>query len=118
VTIYRWLRDGFITGTQLVAGGPWHIRIDDAMRSKVVGEIPDGWVGLDRAAEVLGVAKQTVPDRIRRGELRAVHVNRGRRRAWQSRSLLLGAHCLRPRVEPCHSVQIVWAPPAGLVSIN
>jgi hypothetical protein len=80
VTIYRWLRDGFITGTQVVPGGPWHIRIDDALRSKVVGEVPDGWVGLEKAAQALGVARQTVLDRIRRGELRAVHVNRGRRK--------------------------------------
>jgi DNA invertase Pin-like site-specific DNA recombinase len=80
VTIYRWLRDGFITGEQLVAGGPWRIPIDDAVRAKVVGEIPDGWVGLDDAARVLGVVRQTVLDRISRGELRAVHSNRGRRR--------------------------------------
>lgn len=80
VTIYRWVRDGFITGTQVVPGGPWHIRIDDALRSKVVGEVPEGWVGLDQAAQTLGVARQTVLDRIRRGELRAVHVNRGRRK--------------------------------------
>jgi hypothetical protein len=50
------------------------------MRSKVVGKAPEGWVGLDRAAEALGVARQTVLDRIRRGELRAVHVNRGGRK--------------------------------------
>jgi excisionase family DNA binding protein len=80
VTIYRWLRDGFITGEQLTPGGPWHIRIDDELRAKVVGEIPEGWLTLDRAADVLGVARQTVLDRIRRGELRAVHVNRGRRK--------------------------------------
>ena len=61
-------------------GGPWHIPIDDALRSKVVGEVPVGWVGLDQAAQSLGVARQTVLDRIRRGELRAVHVNRGRRK--------------------------------------
>jgi predicted site-specific integrase-resolvase len=80
VTIYRWLRNGFITGQQVVPGGPWHLRIDDEMRSKVVGKAPDGWVGLDRAAEALGVVRQTVLDRIRRGELRAVHVNRGGRK--------------------------------------
>jgi DNA invertase Pin-like site-specific DNA recombinase/predicted DNA-binding transcriptional regulator AlpA len=78
MTIYRWLRDGFITGEQLTPGGPWHIRIDDAMRAKVVGEVPDGWVRLHEAAAALGVARQTVLDRIRRGELPAVHVNRGR----------------------------------------
>jgi len=79
-TIYRWLRDGFIAGEQLTAGSPWHLRIDAAMRAKVVAEVPEGWVDLDRAAIALGVARQTVLDRIRRGELRAVHVNRGRRR--------------------------------------
>lgn len=80
VTIYRWLRDGFITGEQLTPGGPWHIRIDDSLRAKVVGEVPEGWVGLETAAKTLGIARQTVLDRIRRGELRAVHVNRGRRK--------------------------------------
>jgi excisionase family DNA binding protein len=79
-TIYRWLRDGFITGEQLVAGGPWRIRIDDDLRAKVVGDIPDGWVGLDQAATAIGIARQTVLDRVARGELPAVHVNRGRRR--------------------------------------
>ncbi len=57
-----------------------HIRIDDALRAKVVGEVPQGWVGLDAAAKTLGIARQTVLDRVRRGELRAVHINRGRRR--------------------------------------
>jgi DNA invertase Pin-like site-specific DNA recombinase len=79
-SIYRWLRDGFITGEQLVAGGPWRIRIDNVLRAKVVGDIPPGWVSLDQAATALGTARQTVIDRISRGELKAVHVTRGKRR--------------------------------------
>jgi excisionase family DNA binding protein len=79
-TIYRWLREGFIAGTQVIPGGPWRIRIDDKMRAKVVGVVPEGWIGLDQAAASLGVARQTVLDRIKRGDLRAVHVNRGRRK--------------------------------------
>src|SRR5262249_19069200 len=31
-TIYRWLRDGFITGQQPTPGAPWRIRIDQALR--------------------------------------------------------------------------------------
>ena len=50
VTIYRWLRDGFITGEQLTAGAPWRIRIDQAVRDHIVPAVPDGWVGLDQAA--------------------------------------------------------------------
>jgi hypothetical protein len=78
-TLYRWLGDGFIVGEQLTAGGPWHIRITDELRRRIVPEVPEGWVSLDRAAKVLGVARQTVLHKVQRGELRAVHVNRGKR---------------------------------------
>jgi hypothetical protein len=78
-TLYRWLREGFITGVQLTPGGPWHLCVDDELRAKFVAQVPPGWVGLAEAARALGVARQTVLDRVRRGELRAVHVTRGRR---------------------------------------
>ena len=80
VTIYRWLRDGFITGEQLTAGAPWRIRIDQAVRDHIVPAVPEGWVGLDQAATTLGIARQTVLHKVQRGELEAVHVNRGRRK--------------------------------------
>ena len=80
VTIYRWLREGFIGGEQLTPGGPWHLRIDDQLRSRIVPEVPEGWLGLDEAARTLGVARQTVLHKVQRGELQAVHVNRGRRK--------------------------------------
>jgi DNA invertase Pin-like site-specific DNA recombinase len=80
VTLYRWLRDGFIVGEQLTAGAPWRIRIDDELRRRVVGEVPDGWVTLDQAAQALGVARQTVLHKVQRGELAAVHVHRGKRK--------------------------------------
>ena len=35
-TIYRWLRDGFITGEQLTPSAPWRIRIDQALRDRIV----------------------------------------------------------------------------------
>ena len=35
VTLYRWLRDGFITGEQMTPGAPWQIRIDQALRDKI-----------------------------------------------------------------------------------
>jgi hypothetical protein len=79
-TVHRWLRDGFIIGEQLTPGAPWRIRIDDAVRAKVVPDVPDGWLGLNDAAEALGVARQTVLHKVQRGELDAVHVNRGKRR--------------------------------------
>ena len=77
-TLQRWLVDGFATGRQ-AGGGRWEVRVDEELRAKVLAELPEGWARLDQAARALGVARQTVLDRIRRGELRAVHVQQGRR---------------------------------------
>lgn len=79
-TLYRWLAAGFISGEQDCAGAPWRIRIDASLRARIAGKAPEGWVGLADAARQLGVARQTVLDRVRRGELAAVHVNRGQRK--------------------------------------
>jgi len=80
VTLYRWLNNGFIHGEQLTPGGPWHIRITDDLRRRIVADVPDGWLNLDQAAKALGVARQTVLHKVQRGDLEAVHVNRGRRK--------------------------------------
>jgi DNA invertase Pin-like site-specific DNA recombinase len=80
VTLYRWLRDGFIVGEQLTPGAPWRIRIDQALRDQIRPEVPNGWLSLDDAATALGVARQTVLHKVQRGELNAVYVNRGRRK--------------------------------------
>jgi excisionase family DNA binding protein len=74
------LVDGFASGRQ-AADGRWEVRVDSELRSKVVADLPSGWARLDEAAKALGVVRQTVLDRVRRGELRAVHVQQGRRSA-------------------------------------
>ena len=79
-TLYRWLADGSVSGEQLTPEGPWHIRVTDELRKRVVPEVPEGWLGLDEAAKALGVARQTVLHKVQRGELEAVHVNRGKRK--------------------------------------
>jgi excisionase family DNA binding protein len=80
VTLYRWMREGFIVGEQITPGAPWRIRIDQALRDRIQPEVPEGWLSLDDAAKALGVARQTVLHKVQRGELPAVHVNRGRRK--------------------------------------
>ncbi len=79
-TLYRWIRDGFVTAEQITPGAPWRIRIDRALRDRIRPEVPEGWLGLEEAATALGVARQTVLHKVQRGELQAVHVNRGRRK--------------------------------------
>jgi excisionase family DNA binding protein len=79
-TVYRWLRDGFVTGEQLTPGAPWQIRIDQHLRDKVRPQPPDGWLPLSQAASRLGVARQTVLNKVQRGELNAAYLTRGRRK--------------------------------------
>jgi DNA invertase Pin-like site-specific DNA recombinase len=79
-TVHRWLNDGFIAGEQLTPGAPWRIRITDDLRARFVDRTPPGYVAMLEATLALGVSRQTVLQRVKRGELHAVHVNQGRRK--------------------------------------
>ena len=79
-TIYRWLRDGFVTGEQLTPGAPWQVRVNQQLRDKVRPQAPDGWLPLSQAAARLGLARQTVLNKVQRGELNAIYLTRGRRK--------------------------------------
>jgi DNA invertase Pin-like site-specific DNA recombinase len=79
-TIYRWLRDGFIIGEQLTPGAPWQIRLDQHLHDRIRPDTPDGWLPLNQAAARLGVARQTVLNKVQRGELNAIYLTQGRRK--------------------------------------
>jgi len=79
-TLHRWLNDGFIAGEQVTPGAPWRIRITDDLRSRFVEEAPEDYVPMVDAMRILGVSRQTVLQRVKRGELQAVHVRCGRRK--------------------------------------
>jgi hypothetical protein len=79
-TIHRWLADGFIAGEQITPGAPWRIRMTDELRSRFVEEAPAGYVVMQEATRRLDLSRQTVLQRVKRGELEAVHVRRGKRK--------------------------------------
>jgi excisionase family DNA binding protein len=79
-TLYRWLNDGFVPGEQITPGAPWRIRLTESIRNLVADDAPAGWVPVQVATAALGVSRQTVLQRVRRGELRAVHIRAGRRK--------------------------------------
>lgn len=78
-TLHRWLADGFIAGEQITPGAPWRIRINEEVRARFVAEAPEGHVPMLEATRLLGVSRQTVLQRVKRGELSAVHVRCGKR---------------------------------------
>jgi DNA invertase Pin-like site-specific DNA recombinase len=79
-TVHRWLNDGFVAGEQLTPGAPWRIRVTESLRSLFVEEAPRGYLPMLEATHLLGVSRQTVLQRVKRGELEAVHVRCGRRK--------------------------------------
>jgi DNA invertase Pin-like site-specific DNA recombinase len=79
-TIFRWLQAGFIAGEQDTPGAPWRIRVNDELRSLFVEDAPPGYVPIVDAMRALSVSRQTVLQRVKRGELQALHVRNGRRK--------------------------------------
>jgi len=79
-TLLRWLNDGFVAGEQVTPGAPWRIRITSQLRGMLTDDAPEGWVALHHASRALGVSRQTVLQRVKRGELRAVLTRTGRRK--------------------------------------
>ena len=79
-TIHRWLAEGFIAGEQVTPGAPWQIRITEELRARIVEKAPPEYLPMLEATMKLGVSRQTVLQRVKRGELEAVHVRAGRRK--------------------------------------
>ena len=69
-TLHRWLNDGFVAGEQVTRGAPWRIRLTDELRSRFVENVPDGYVTMLKATHLLGASRQTILQRVKRGELR------------------------------------------------
>ena len=90
-TIHRWLNDGIIAGEQLTPGAPWRIRLTDDLRARVAEEAPEGYLTMYQAMRQLGVSRQTVWQRVKRGEIEAIHVRCGRKKG-----LRLKLFCSQP----------------------
>jgi len=86
-TLHRWLAEGFIAGEQVTPGAPWRIRVNDEFRARFVEQAPDGYLPMLEATKVLGVSRQTVLQRVKRGELSAVHLRCGKRKGLRIKVL-------------------------------
>ena len=86
-TIHRWLNDGFIGGEQLTPGAHWRIRLTEDLRDGFVNEAPKGFLTMYQAMRLLGVSRQTVLQRVKRGELDAIHVMRGKKKGLRIKAI-------------------------------
>ncbi len=79
-TVLRWIEDGFIPAEQPTPGAPWQIHMTDELRARFVEQAPPGFIPMIDATRRLGVSRQTVLQRVKKGELEAVHICQGRRK--------------------------------------
>ena len=79
-TIHRWLAEGFIAGEQVTPGAPWQIRITEELRARIAPQAPPEYLPMLETTMKLGVSRQTVLQRVKRGELEAMLVTSGRRK--------------------------------------
>jgi DNA invertase Pin-like site-specific DNA recombinase len=86
-TLHRWLADGFIAGEQVTPGAPWRIRVNEEFRARFVEQTPEGHVTMQEATKLLGLTRQAVLQRVKRGELSAVHVCLGKRKGLRIKVL-------------------------------
>jgi hypothetical protein len=86
-SIHRWLADGFIAGEQVTPGAPWQIRITEELRARIVQQAPAEYLPMLETTIKLGVSRQTVLQRVKRGELEAVLVREGRRKGLRIKAI-------------------------------
>jgi DNA invertase Pin-like site-specific DNA recombinase len=84
-TLHRWLNAGLVAGEQLTPGAPWRIRITPELRNLFVDHAPPDYVPVVDAMRRLGVSRQTVWQRVKSGQLEALHVRQGQRKGLRIR---------------------------------
>jgi DNA invertase Pin-like site-specific DNA recombinase len=76
-TLHRWLNDGLIPGEQVTPGAPWRIRLTEPLKARFTEAAGQDFVTMQEATRALGVTRQTVLHRVKRGEIEAAHVTKG-----------------------------------------
>ena len=79
-TLHRWLNDGLIPGEQVTPGAPWRIRMTDELKARFTEAAGEDFITMQEATHTLGVTRQTVLQRVKRGEIEAAHVTKGGKR--------------------------------------
>jgi DNA invertase Pin-like site-specific DNA recombinase len=79
-TLLRYLQDGLIEGEQITSGAPWQVRLSDELRARFTNQPLDGYISMFAAIARLGMSRQSVLRKIKRGELEAIFVIAGRQK--------------------------------------
>src|SRR5271166_1064254 len=86
-TLHRLLNAGIIPGEQLTPGAPGRIRLTHDVMARFNNDAGEGFIPMREAMKALGVSRQTVLQRVKRGELDAVHVMRGKQKGLRIKAI-------------------------------
>ena len=87
-TLHRLLNAGIIPGEQLTPNAPWRIRLTHDVMARFNCDAGEGFIIMREAMKALGVSRQTVLQRVKRGELDAVHVMRGKQKGLRIKAIV------------------------------
>src|SRR5260370_42599338 len=76
----RLRNEGILAGEQPTPGAPWGIRLTKDLKDRFNGDAGEDFLPMREAMRALGVSRQTVLQRVKRGDLAAVHVMRGKQK--------------------------------------
>jgi hypothetical protein len=79
-TIHRLLNDGIIAGEQPTPGAPWCIRLTKDLKDRFNDDAGEDFLPMREAMRALDVSRQIVLQRVKHGELAAVHFMRGKQK--------------------------------------
>lgn len=77
-TLHRWLNDGLYPASKSPRVH-WRIRLTAELKARFTEVAGEGFVTMQEATRALGVTRQTVLHRVKRGEIKAAHVTKGRK---------------------------------------
>ena len=84
-TVHRWLNEGLMQGEQVTPGAPWRICMTEDLKARFTEVADEGFVTMQEATRRLGVTRQTVLHRVKRGEIEATHVTKGGKKGLRIR---------------------------------
>lgn len=76
-TMHRWLNEGIFPGEQETPAAPWRIRMTKELKARFTETAGDDFVTMQEATRIIGVTRQTVLQRVKRGELESAHITKG-----------------------------------------
>src|SRR5262249_13600198 len=71
----------------ITPGAPWRIRSPMICARAIAEDAPDGYLTVYQTMRLLGVSRQTVWQRVKRGEIDAIHVKQGRKKGLRLKPL-------------------------------